>query len=150
MNISVRKSIIIIAFGILVASPAGAENAWMATHNLTPGDVLRADDVEIQPLTQPAPDALPTTRDVIGQEVKRRIYSGHPVGIRDIGLPTIVKVNMPVDVHWEAGGLSLILKGNALDAGSVGDQIRVLNPATSRTIHGIITADGTIEVRSAP
>ena len=44
----------------------------------------------------------------------------------------------------------LVMQGNALDPGAIGDQIRVLNPATSRTVRGTVTGEGIVEVRSEP
>ncbi|MBV9829040.1 MAG: flagellar basal body P-ring formation protein FlgA [Alphaproteobacteria bacterium] len=133
-----------------MSAPAYATDAWVARHNLAPGDIVHSDDVEVRSLPQMMPDALPVTRDLVGPELKRRVYNGHPVGAHDVGTPTTVKVNTPVEVRWEAGGLSLVMRGNALEAGSVGDQIRVLNPTTSRTIRGTILEDGSVEIRSEP
>ena len=150
MTIFLRNAIAGSLLGCLAAAPAAAEDAWIATHNLMPGDILQSDDVEPQPMARPAPDALPATRQLAGLEVRRRVYLGHSVGSRDVGAPTIVKANMPVEVHWQAGSLTLVMQGNALDPGAVGDQIRVLNPTTSRTVRGTVTADGTVEIRSEP
>jgi len=137
-------------FVCLVGPRAVAEDAWVATHNLMPGDILQSGDMDAQPMDRPVPDALPPTRQLAGLEVKRRIYLGHSIGSRDVGSPTLVKVNMPVEVHWESGSLILIMQGNAMDPGAVGDQIRVPNPTTSRMVRGTVTADGTVEVRSEP
>jgi flagellar basal body P-ring formation protein FlgA len=150
MRIVMRKYVLPIAVCLSIANPAHAGDAWVARHNLSPGDILRSDDVEVKSLTQPTPDALPTSRDLVGLEIKRRVYSGHPVGSHDVGSPTTIKVGTPVDVRWESGDLSLILRGSALESGAVGDQIRVLNPTTSRTVRGTILEDGTVEVRNEP
>jgi flagella basal body P-ring formation protein FlgA len=150
MNAFVRNSTMAVLLGSLAATSAAAEDAWVATHNLMPGDILRSDDISAQPIVQPAPDAVPATRELTGLEIKRRVYVGHPLGTRDIGAPTVVKANMPVDVHWQSGELTLVMRGNALEPGALGDQIRVLNPATSRTVRGTVTGEGIVEVRSEP
>ena len=139
-----------IVVGLSLSGPAYGGTAWVASHNLSPGDIVRSDDVEIKPLAQPAPDALPVDRDLVGLEVKRRVYGGHPVGSHDVGPPTIVKVGTPVEVRWQYGTLSLTLRGSALESGAVGDEIRVLNPSSSRTIRGTVLEDGTVAVRSDP
>ena len=59
-----------------------------------------------------------------------------------------MKSNTPVNVVWKAGALSLELAGRALEAGAVGDEIRVLNTMTSRTIRGTVVGDGMVEIRS--
>jgi len=146
----VRKYTTWILVALSISGPAYGGDAWVAKHNLSPGDILRSDDVEVKSLAQATPDALPTSRDLIGLEIKRRVYSGHPVGSRDAGAPTTVKVGAPVDVRWASGGLVLTLRGTALESGAVGDQIRVLNPSSSRTIRGTVLEDGTVEIRSEP
>ena len=148
MSKSLRNVIMGAAILCAAAGPAAAEEAWVATHNLMPGDILRADDMQSQSLAQPAPDALPATRDLTGLEVKRRVYLGHPLGARDVGAPIVVKANAAVDVYWQAGDLTLVMQGNALEPGAVGDSIRVLNPTTERAVRGIVTAQGTVEIRS--
>jgi flagella basal body P-ring formation protein FlgA len=150
MNVFMRNANTLFLLSCLAATPAAAEDAWVATHNLMPGDILRNDDLTVQAIVQPAPDALPATRELIGLEIKRRVYLGHPLGSRDVGSPTVVKANMPVEVHWQSGELTLVMQGNALEPGSVGDQIRVLNPTTSRTVRGMVTGAGTVEIRSEP
>lgn len=149
MSIFVRKYVVVLAAALL-GTPAYAGEAWVAKHNLSPGDILRSDDAEVKSLPQASPDAVPTTRDLVGMEIKRRVYSGHPIGSRDIGQPTVVKVNSPVQVRWAMGDIALSMRGNALEAGGIGDQIRVLNPTTSRTIRGTVLSDGTVEVRGEP
>ncbi len=61
-----------------------------------------------------------------------------------------MKANTPVTVMWRSGGLALDMEGRALETGAVGDEIRVLNPGTSRTIRGVVVGEGMIEVKSEP
>ncbi len=150
MTAFMRNAIIGMLLGCACVTPAMAEDAWVATHNLVPGDLLRNDDIQAQPLTVAAPDALPASRQLIGLEVKRRIYQGRPIAARDVGAPLAVKANMPVEVHWQSGSLTLVMQGNAMDPGAIGEQVRVLNPTTSRAVRGTVVADGIVEVRSEP
>ena len=66
------------------------------------------------------------------------------------GPRSAVKASTPVDVIWKVGGLSLELDGRALEDGALGDEMRVLNPMSSRTIRGKVVGDGMVEIRSAP
>jgi flagella basal body P-ring formation protein FlgA len=150
MNIFLRNAAIILFIVCSSGMTAHADDAWIATHNLMPGDILRNDDIDSQPQPRPVADALPAARPIAGLEVKRRVYQGHVIATRDVGAPIVVKANMPVEVHWQSGSLTLIMQGNAMDPGAVGDQIRVLNPATSRAVRGTVTADGIVEIRSEP
>ena len=129
---------------------AAADDVWLATHNLKPGDVLRDGDVQAAPLAQLAPDAMPTSRNPNGLEVKRMVYIGHPVGLHDVGTPLSVRANTAIEIHWQSDGLVLVMQGSALESGAVGDEIRVLNPATSRSFRATVIGDEAVEVRSTP
>jgi flagellar basal body P-ring formation protein FlgA len=131
-----------------LATTALADDVWHATRTLLPGDVLRSDDIVAGPLARPVPQAVPASRAIIGLEVKRRLYDGRVLTDHDIGAPAVVKASAQVDVIWKEGGLSLTLAGRALEDGAMGDEIRVFNPMSSRTIRGTVVGDGVVEVRS--
>jgi flagella basal body P-ring formation protein FlgA len=133
---------------LLAGRSAVAEEVWHATHTLVPGDVVRSDDVASQAPSGRITDAVPASSDIIGLEVKRRIYSGHEVTARDVGPRSAVKASTNVTVLWRSGEMSLELEGRALEAGAIGDEIRVLNPASLRTIRGTVVGDGMVEIKS--
>ena len=137
------------AFLILAAAvPAFADDVWHATRTLMPGDTVRAEDVVAHAPVRPVSDAVPASQAVIGLEVKRRLSDGRVLSERDVGPRSAVKSSTPVNVVWKEGALSLELSGRALEAGAVGDEIRVLNTMTSRTIRGTVVGDGMVEIRS--
>jgi flagella basal body P-ring formation protein FlgA len=140
----------LLLLGLPSARPATAEEFWQASRTLLPGDTVRIDDVEAKTPLRSGADNVPTTRDVVGLEIKRRVYSGRPLTTRDIGPRSAVKANTPVAVFWSVGALSLQLDGRALETGAIGDAIRVLNPATSRTIRATVVGEGTVNVRAEP
>jgi flagella basal body P-ring formation protein FlgA len=125
-----------------------AQEVWHAIRTLLPGDLVRSDDVKSQTPSGRVPDALPSATEIVGLEVRRRIYAGHDVAARDVGTLTAVKAGAMITVLWKSGDLSLELGARALDAGSIGDEVRVLNPASLRTIRGTVVSQGTVEVRS--
>ncbi len=133
-----------------IVRPAIAGDVWHATRTLLPGDTVQAEDVAAGAATRPLPDAIPASRNIAGLEVKRRIYENRVLTTRDVGARSAVKASTPVDVIWKVGGLSLELDGRALEDGALGDEVRVLNPMSSRTIRGKVVGDGMVEIRSAP
>lgn len=141
---------VIIVMAVLLAGPALAGDVWQATHRLEPGDRLQRADLAAQPPRRVTRDAIPATRAVLGLEVKRRIYPGHTLTERDVGPPTVVQANSGVEVLWKVGNLTLRMQGRALESGALGEDIRVLNTASARTIHGTVVAGGLVEVRSEP
>ena len=133
---------------IAAATPTFADDVWHATRTLMPGDTVRSDDVVAHAPVRPVPDAVPVSKVVIGLEIKRRLSDGRVLTVRDVGPRSAVKSSTPVNVVWKEGALSLELSGRALEAGAVGDEIRVLNTMTSRTIRGTVVGDGMVEIRS--
>ena len=150
MSISLRN--LIMSLGILgmATSPCLAEDILVATRTLAPGDIVQHEDVMAQAPVRVRPDAVPASRDVTGLEVKRRVTAGQTLTTRDVGQRSVVKANASVNVIWNAGTLSLAMQGRALESGGVGDEIRVLNTTTSRTVRGRITEQGTVEVGGTP
>jgi flagella basal body P-ring formation protein FlgA len=117
---------------------------WVATHTLVAGDVLQDDDVQARVPARAAPWAVPADRVVTGQEMRRRVAVGTPLNEHDYGPRPAVRANAAVRMLWQATGISLEITGRALEAGAPGEQIRVLNTATSRTVRGIVQPDGSV------
>lgn len=141
-------AIVAAALSVFGAHVAAAQHVWHAVRTLMPGDVVRNDDVVAQPASRRVRDAMPATSPIVGLEVKRRIYQGYDISEHDVGAVTIVKASTMVTLLWKSGGLTLQLSGRALDAGAMGDEVRVLNPDTLRTIRGTVVGEGTVEVRT--
>lgn len=139
-----------VALILTTSAPALAADVWYATHNLLPGDILQDGDVAARPPGRMTFEPVLATTEVIGQEVKRRVYMGHDLSTHDIGPRTVVKANTDVEVVWRSGRLSLELTGKALESGALGDDVRVLNTDTSRTIRGVVIGEQLVEVRSEP
>jgi flagella basal body P-ring formation protein FlgA len=60
--------------------------------------------------------------------------------------PMIVQHNDTVSIVYEAPGLMLTLRGQAQDAGALGDTIGVLNVQSKRVVQGIITGPGRVQI----
>ena len=60
--------------------------------------------------------------------------------------PMIVQRNDTVSIVYEAPGLMLTLRGQAQDAGALGDTIGVLNVQSKRVVQGIITGPGRVQI----
>ena len=86
--------------------------------------------------------------DLVGQQIKRRVAADRPLTQPDIGPRSAVLASTSVTVLWTAGPLRMEMEGRAIENGAVGDEIRVLNPTSGRTIRGTVTGDGMVEARS--
>jgi flagella basal body P-ring formation protein FlgA len=136
------------AMSMVGICPARADDAWHATRILMPGDIIRQDDVVARAMPRLLPEAVMADRDIVGQQIKRRVAADRPLTMRDIGPRTAVQASTPVDVLWTSGSLKMAMSGRAMESGALGDEIRVLNTGSGRTIRGIVVGDGMIEVRN--
>ena len=56
--------------------------------------------------------------------------------------PELVQRNETVTLIYEVPGVTLTVRGKALEAGAEGDTIGVLNEQSKRTIQGVVIAPG--------
>jgi flagella basal body P-ring formation protein FlgA len=130
------------------AAPAWSQSVWFSTHLLMPGDIIRQGDVVGKLEPHNLPDVVGSDRDIVGQQIKRRVAADRPLTQPDIGPRSAVLASTSVTVLWTAGPLRMEMEGRAIENGAVGDEIRVLNPTSGRTIRGTVTGDGMVESRS--
>ncbi|MGA3002697.1 MAG: flagellar basal body P-ring formation chaperone FlgA [Acetobacteraceae bacterium] len=143
-------SLAVIAVAMLASSsPAWSQDVWHTTRVLLPGDVIRQDDIVAQPVPRPLPEALFADRDIVGQQIKRRVPADRPLTEPDVGPRIAVLASAPVTVLWSSGSLRMEMQGRAEESGAVGDEIRILNTQSGQTIRGVVTGDGMTEVRRA-
>lgn len=132
------------------AAPAWSLDVWHTTRLLMPGDIIRQDDILAQPVPRPLPQSLYADRDIVGQQIKRRVAAGRPLTEPDVGPRMAVLASAPVTVVWSSGALHMEMQGRAEESGAVGDEIRVLNTSSGQTIRSVVTSDGMAEIRNAP
>lgn len=62
--------------------------------------------------------------------------------------PKLVRRGQPVTLSVRSGSLSITTQGRALADGRAGDLVRVVTPS-SRTVQGVVEADGAIRIAAA-
>jgi flagella basal body P-ring formation protein FlgA len=112
------------------------------------GDVVKASDFSIERRAKAEfsnePPALPS--DVAGLAARRPVKLGQPLRGADLMKPELVKKNEMVMLHYEVPGVVLTMRGQALESGSEGDVISVLNVNSKRTIQGVVTGQGRVTI----
>ncbi len=129
--------------GIMVAR-AGHAETLAAARNLPAQSVLGATDL-VRADTA-VPGALHDPAGAIGLETRVAIYAGRPVFAADLAPPAMVDRNQIVPLTYFHAGLAITTEGRALDRGSVGDRIRVMNLSSRSTVIGRVGSDGSISV----
>ncbi|MEI4485531.1 flagellar basal body P-ring formation chaperone FlgA [Frigidibacter sp. MR17.14] len=142
----------------VVTSVGGNDRIWgLATltvpvpvpvRRLMPGEMLTAADIEEVPVPVAAVGTYAITRAeaLEGKQVRRVLTAGRPVMVQSVGDPIVVPKGERVTITYTHGGLDLTAPGKALTDGLEGEQIRVVNLASNKTVVGIARGDGVVEV----
>ena len=123
--------------------------AEVPTRRLHPGEIISEADLE------PARAVLATlptstlrlTEDLVGKEVRRTLLPGRPVPGGSIQEPRAVRRGEKVEIVYSHNGLDLSAAGRALEDGALGDEVRVVNLSSNRTISAAVAGAGLVEVR---
>ncbi len=121
----------------------------VATRRLLPGDTLAPGDVQMARVRasqlQPTVARLPD--QAVGLAVRRQpIAAGAPLPLPDLGPPMVVARGAPVTMELDSPGLTLTAQGVAMDSGAMGDQVRVLNPASRAMVTVAVIGPGRVRV----
>ncbi len=84
----------------------------------------------------------------IGKEIKRALKAGQPVIATDLKLPAVIRKGEQVKIIYVATGVRLTVDGVAQNEAAAGEQVRVLNTFSKRTIEATATANGEASVTS--
>ncbi len=114
------------------------------------GEVLRKGDIAVErrPKAEVTGDSVTDPESVIGLSARQPLRNGQMLRRADLAKPELVQRNEPVMLVFEAPGLSLTLRGTALDSGTEGDLVHVVNPQSKRQVQGIVTGPGRVTVSS--
>lgn len=108
------------------------------------GEILRTADLvlERKPRHEVAGlpgDALSSLAQAVGQAARRPLAPERPFRAADLMKPEIVERNGNVLIIYQANGLTLTIRGKALEAGAEGDVIQVQNLASRKTLAALVT-----------
>lgn len=137
------------AGGELPGGQARLPQVVVPVRTIPAGAVIAAGDVALQAARQPpTADTVRAPADAVGQEARRALYAKQPIRKRDIGPVTLVERNARVTLRFRQGALELTTAGRALEAGGLGQIIRIMNLDSRRTVYGRISGAGTVDAGS--
>lgn len=141
--------VLVVSAQAFCASLTRAEDRLLPVPQATiyPGDVIRESMLVEKPFHGGAEGAVIDSKSgLLGKVARRTLLPDQPIPVYAVDAPKIVSVNAPVKIIFDEGGLVIIAYGSALQAGSVGDLIRVRNQDSGLTVSGRIQPDGSIRV----
>jgi flagellar basal body P-ring formation protein FlgA len=112
------------------------------------GTVLAAGDFETRRLPASAvpEDAVLDAGSLVGLEAVRRLSSGRAIRPEDVQEATLIHRDKVVTILFEREGLRLAALGRAVEDGSRGSVVRVVNLDSRREIRAVVTGPGEASV----
>jgi len=120
----------------------------VAVARLAVGSVLRAEDIHIARVhtSLVRGEVVHRAADAIGMQVKRQLAAGRPLAISELSRPAMVQKRASVMMLLDSTGIRLTAQGQALDAGALGERIRVLNPVSRAVIEAEVVGPDRVRV----
>lgn len=112
------------------------------------GEVVKASDLSLQrrPKAEFAANVIISPEQAVGLAARRPMRPGEVLRQTDLTKPEVVARNDNVAITYEVPGITLSLRGKALEGGAAGDVINVLNEQSKRSIQATVVARGHVMV----
>ncbi len=119
-------------------------------------EVLKSSDVIVE--RRPKGDVgndVAGRDSAVGMQARRQLRAGQALRAADLTKPDLVTRDQNVTLIYESSGLYLTIRGKALEGGTEGDVVNVLNLQSKRTVSGVVVGRGQVSVaistpRAAP
>lgn len=121
--------------------------AAVLARSLERNEVLKSSDVTVErrPKAEVGADGL--TRDrAVGMQARRQLRAGQALKGADVARPDLVQRDQGVTLIYETAGIYLTVLGKALEAGTEGDIVNVLNLQSKRTVSGVVVGRGRVAI----
>ncbi len=124
--------------------------AAVVTRDVERNDVLRSSDVmtERRPKAEVGGDAAVRSR-AVGMQMRHQLRAGQAIKVTDLVKPDLVQRDDNVTLIYESTGLYLTVRGKAMEAGTEGDVVNVLNLQSKRTVSGVVIGRGQVAISVA-
>lgn len=112
------------------------------------GDLIGQGDIEYARLRRdvvPA-DTLLNAEQLVGMTPRRTAPAGKALQAMDLDAPMLVRKGQLVTVTLKNGPIALSLQGRAMQNGSQGDAVRILNTASNQIVEGVVTGSQKVAV----
>ena len=119
----------------------------MLARNVERNEVMKSSDVVVErrPKAEVGTDAAARDR-AVGMQARRQLRAGQALKTADLAKPDLVQRDQTVTLIYEAAGLYLTIRGKALEGGTEGDVVNVLNLQSKRTVSGIVIGRGQVSI----
>jgi flagella basal body P-ring formation protein FlgA len=124
--------------------------AAVLARNVERNEVLKSSDVVVErrPKAEVGSDAAGRDR-AVGMQARRQLRAGQALRVADLAKPDLVQRDQNVTLIYESPGLYLTVRGKALEAGTEGDVVNVMNLQSKRTVSGTVSGRGQVSITVA-
>ena len=124
--------------------------AAVLARNVERNEVIKSSDVTVERRPKAEVGGEAASRDrVVGMQARRQLRAGQAVKTADLAKPDLVTRDQTVTLIYEASGLYLTIRGKALEAGTEGDVVSVINLQSKRTVSGTVIGRGQVSISVA-
>ena len=124
--------------------------AAVLTRNVERTDMLKSSDiiVERRPKLEIGGDAAGRA-GALGMQMRHPMRAGQALRVADLTKPDLVQKDQGVTLIYQTAGLYLTTRGKAIDNGTEGDVVNVMNLQSKRTVTGVVTGRGQVTIQIA-
>jgi flagella basal body P-ring formation protein FlgA len=124
--------------------------AAVLTRDVERSEVLKSSDVIAQrrPRAEVGSDAA-ARRLAVGMQMRKQLHAGQALRVSDLAKPDLVQRDDNVILIYESTGLYLTIRGKAMEGGTEGDVVNVLNLQSKRTVSGVVIGRGQVAITIA-
>ena len=110
------------------------------------GEIIKTADlvVERRPRGEIGRDIVRDADQAIGFAARGQMQPGKPLRTANLMKPELVQRNETVTLVYQVPGITLTVRGKAVDGGAEGDVISVLNEQSKRTVQGVVAGPGRV------
>ena len=124
--------------------------AAVLTRAVERNEILKSSDITVErrPKAEVGND-IATREHSIGMQARKQLRAGQALKAIDLGKPDMVSRDQSVTLIYETPGLYLTGRGKAVESGTEGDVVNVVNLQSKRTIQGVVIGPGQVSVVAA-
>ena len=124
--------------------------AAVLTRNIDRTELLKSSDVMVERRPKMEIGGEAATREAaLGMQLRRPLRAGQAIKVADLAKPDLVQRDQGVTLIYQTAGLYLTTRAKALDNGTEGDVVNVLNLQSKRTVSGVVTGRGQVTIQVA-
>ena len=118
-------------------------------NTLRNGDIIGARDIDWidVPHNRIANGTILDEKDLINMTPRRTVQSGKPIISNEMESPKMVDRGDSITIVFETGIMTLTTKGKSLQAGAIGETVRVSNTDSNKNLSGIVSAYREVTIR---